>query len=144
MSNSIDKIIDTAFSKLKAMADADTIIGKPLCLGENNFVIPISKLSVGFVAGGGEYSEVSLAGKKSSDRDFPFAGGSGTGLSIAPIAFIVVNNNDVKIFSVDQKTPLEKLYDLIPDVAKSALEKLGVNFNNDLFNDSTYIVENDK
>lgn len=126
MNNSIDQIIETAFSRLKTMADADTIVGKPVTADDGSVVIPISKLSVGFVAGGGEYSEITLAGKKASDRDFPFAGGSGAGLSVTPIAFISLQKGETKVFTVDQKSPLEKIYDMIPDVAKAALEKMGV------------------
>ena len=139
MSNSIDQIIDTAFAKLKTMADADTIVGKPVETQNGSVVIPISKVSVGFVAGGGEYSEVTLAGKKANNKDFPFAGGSGAGLSISPIAFISVQNNETKLFMVDQKAPLDKLIDLVPDVIKSAFEKFNI-----IENKSVMIVDEEK
>ena len=144
MKNSIDQIIETAFTRLKAMADADTIVGRAVTTDDGTVLIPISKLSVGFVAGGGEYSEVTLAGKKPADKDFPFAGGSGAGLSVSPIAFIVVKDGKTDIFSVDQKTPAQKLFDMIPDVVSAALEKIGVNPNKSTTVTKTTVLENEE
>lgn len=126
MNNTIDDIIETAFSKLKYIADADTIVGKPIVSDNGSVLIPVSKVNIGFVAGGGEYSEITLAGKKKSDKDYPFAGGSGAGMSITPVAFVSVDKSETKVFALDGKTPLEKILDMAPAVIKSGLEKLGI------------------
>ena len=126
MNNTIDEIIETAFSKLRTMADADTIVGKPIVSDGGTVLIPVSKVNMGFVAGGGEYSEVTLAGKKKSDKDYPFAGGSGAGMSITPIAFVSVSGTETKVFALDNKTPLEKILEMTPTIVKSGLEKLGI------------------
>ena len=125
MDNTIDKIVETALSRLRTMADTETIVGKPIET-ENGLVIPVSKVSLGFVAGGGEYSEVTLAGKKPNSKDFPFAGGSGAGVSISPIAFISVQNGRTEVFAVEQKGPAQKILDMVPEFARSALEKYGL------------------
>ena len=125
MNNTIDEIIETAFSKLRTMADADTIVGKPITSDNGSILIPVSKVNMGFVAGGGEYSEITLAGKKKSDKDYPFAGGSGAGMSITPIAFVSVSEAETKVFALDNKTPLEKILEMTPEVVKTGLEKLG-------------------
>jgi len=126
MNNTIDEIIETAFSKLRTMADADTIVGKPITSDNGSILIPVSKVNMGFVAGGGEYSEVTLAGKKKSDKDYPFAGGSGAGMSITPIAFVSVSSDETKVFALDSKTPLEKILEMTPAVIKTGFEKLGI------------------
>lgn len=125
MDNTIDKIVETALSKLRIMADTETIVGKPIET-ENGLVIPISKVTLGFVAGGGEYSEVTLAGKKPDSKEYPFAGGSGAGISVSPIAFVSVHNGETEVFSVDQKGPAQKILEMLPEVVKTALEKYGL------------------
>lgn len=126
MNNTIEEIIDTAFLRLKNMADADTVVGKPIETADGGVVIPVSKVSVGFVAGGGEYSEVTLAGKKPEGKDFPFAGGSGAGLCVTPVAFVVVADGETKMFAIDQKSPMQKLWEMVPEVVRNGLDKLGL------------------
>lgn len=121
--NSVDKILDIAISKLKTIADVDTVVGKPIETPDGKFVLPVSKVSIGFVAGGGEYSEVTLAGQKKNDKDFPFAGGSGAGVCISPIAFLSVSSNETKIFLIDNKSPVEKIAELVPDVVKGLVNR---------------------
>lgn len=132
--NNVDQILETVISKLKGMADADTVVGKPVVSPDGTVLIPVSKLSVGFVAGGGEYSEVTLAGtkkEKDNSKNFPFAGGTGAGLCISPVAFISIAQGKTQVFSVEQKTPMEKILDMVPDVAKTALKQFGLEIEND-------------
>lgn len=80
-------------------------------------------MSIGFVAGGGEYSEVTLAGAKKSDKDFPFAGGSGAGVCISPVAFLSVHQGEPRLFLIDNKSPLEKIAEILPDVVKGLTQR---------------------
>ena len=121
----IENLMKNAMSKIKEFTDVNTVVGKPIKNG-NLTITPITKVTVGFVAGGGEYSEITLAGKKKSDKDYPFAGGSGAGMSITPVAFVSVDKSETKVFALDGKTPLEKILDMAPAVIKSGLEKLGI------------------
>src|SRR5665647_1057962 len=95
----IESIMKTTMENLKEMIDVNTIVGDAVETSEGTVIIPISKVSFGFVAGGGEYKEGMDAKKGNKqnqaengmqDEDMPFAGGSGAGVSVNPIAFLVV------------------------------------------------------
>ncbi len=103
----IESIMDSTFGKIRALTDADTIVGEPIVMPDGTSIIPISKISVGVVSGGGEY------GKKSTD--YPFAGASGAGMSISPICFLVSDGKSVKMLSVGSKSPLDKIMDTVPE-----------------------------
>lgn len=82
--NPIENVMTTTMTHLKNLSDVETVIGKPITLPDNSMLIPVSKVSVGFLAGGGEYSE-----QPPKKRDvFPFATGSGAGVSVVPIGFL--------------------------------------------------------
>lgn len=82
--NPIENVMTTTMTHLKNLSDVDTVIGKPITLPDNSMLIPVSKVSVGFLIGGGEYSE--QPPKKC--EQFPFATGSGAGLSVTPLGFL--------------------------------------------------------
>ena len=82
--NPIENVMSTTMSHLKNLSDVDTVIGKPITLPDNSLLIPVSKVSIGFLVGGGEYSE--QPPKKS--EQFPFATGSGAGVSVTPLGFL--------------------------------------------------------
>ncbi|MEG1581834.1 MAG: GerW family sporulation protein [Clostridia bacterium] len=108
----IEKIMNDAMGKLKGMVDGSTVIGEPIKLGDT-FLLPLSKVSLGYVAGGGEYSEKNGNNKK---NEYPFSGGSGGGLSVSPIGFLYVNNGNVKIIKVDGESSFEKLLLKLPEM----------------------------
>ena len=90
------------------MIDVDTIIGNPLIISENVKVIPISRVRMGFLAGG---TDVKIKPEKES----PFGGGTGGTIFISPIAFLVCNNDNVSILHLEKETHLaEKVIDSIP------------------------------
>ena len=96
----ISHMIETALSKIRSVADSNTVIGEPIRLNDDVTVLPFSKVSVGFAAGGGDYS-----GKKPETADKNhFAGGNGAGVSVTPLGFVVVNGNDVQV--IDLKAPV--------------------------------------
>ncbi len=107
----IESIMDSAFGKIRALTDTDTIVGDPIVLPDGTSVVPISKISVGVVSGGGEYGK--------NDVDYPFAGASGAGLSIAPICFLVSDGKSVKMLNVGSKSALEKVMETIPGTVSS-------------------------
>ena len=109
--------METAIVKIRELVDANTIIGCPVKTMDGVSIIPVSKLSMGFVAGGGEYSDYSKR-----DMGFPFAGGSGGGVSVTPIAFLVSDGKSVKLIRMDDKGAMDKILSLIPDVLGNVLE----------------------
>lgn len=110
----IERVMDNAFTRLKALVDADTVIGKPLILEDGTGIIPISRIAMGFLTGGGEYSD--MTGKTC---EFPFAGGSGVGASVVPIGFLVKKDKDYKIINIGDKSLYDKILSLVPEALES-------------------------
>ena len=104
LEENVNNIIDIAMERLKEIIDVNTVVGKPIQAGENTSIMPVSKVRVGFVAGGGEI----VARAKKCPKD-PFAGGSGSGFVVTPIGFLVVDKQDVKYIECENKTPLEEI-----------------------------------
>ncbi len=125
----IEGLMNTAMSSIKEMVDVNTIVGDPIQTSNNVVIIPISKVNFGFAAGGTEFNgktkdQVKKEQEQLSER-LPFGGGSGAGVSISPIAFIVVQANGVKLLPVEHSSSIDKLLDLVPDLADKLSEMLG-------------------
>ena len=118
----IEGLMLTAMNSIKDMIDVNTIIGDPIYASENIVVIPISKVSFGFAAGGSEFNGETVDSYKRQEKDeqvqyrLPFGGGAGAGVSLNPVAFLVIQGNVVKLLPVDHATSLDKLLDYIPDL----------------------------
>lgn len=106
MGNIISELLQVSMNQIKDMIDANTIIGTPLKQG-NITIIPVSKVHLGFVSGGSDIKNI---------KEQPlFGGGTGGGLSVTPIAFLVIKIDSVEILSINDETHIaEKLIDLIP------------------------------
>lgn len=102
---------------IREMVDVNTVIGDPVKTQDGSTIIPISKVSFGFVAGGGEYA----CGAQQSIANLPFAGGAGAGVSVHPMGFLICTSNGVRMLSADCASPVEKLVEMIPQ----ALEMIG-------------------
>ena len=118
----INSLMEIAMNNIQEMIDVNTIIGETIYINENISIIPISKVSFGFAAGGSEFKGESIEEYKKRDKDEeivytnPFGGGSGAGVSISPIAFLVVQEESVKLLHIDNDSPVDKLLDYIPDI----------------------------
>ena len=88
----ISDLMTETMSKIKEMVDVNTIIGSPIVAADGTTVIPVSKVSFGFGAGGSEFASKHAA----SGSPLAFGGGSGAGVSITPVAFLVVSNGNVR------------------------------------------------
>lgn len=108
----IERIMDNAFTRMKGLVSADTVIGTAVTTVGGASIIPISRVTMGFVTGGGEYSDTS----RESYDEYPFAGGSGAGVSVSPVGFLVSDGKSVKLVSVDDKNAYEKLLNLVPEI----------------------------
>jgi sporulation protein YtfJ len=107
----IENIMQTAMSEIKEMVDVNTIVGDPIISPDGSTIIPVSKVCFGFVSGGGEYG--GSAGS-SQEKQFPFAGGASSGISINPIGFLVVDGNQVQLLSIGGKNLLEQVIESMP------------------------------
>lgn len=132
----IEGLMNTAMNSIKDMIDVNTIIGEPIETTNNIIVIPVSKVNFGFVAGGTEFkgntkknSAPLLANKENNDNEdesrMPFGGGSGAGVSISPIAFIIIQQSGVKLLPVDHTSALDKLLDFVPDLLDKTQKIIG-------------------
>lgn len=130
MNHPIEGLMNTAMSSIKDMIDVDTIIGEPISTGIDTLIIPISKVSFGFAAGGSEFKgeTINEYSKKEKEEQvqyrLPFGGGSGAGVSIEPVAFLVVSNGIVKLLPVTHDSYVDKLIDYVPDLIEKSGELL--------------------
>lgn len=95
----IDNVIENTFNHLKDIVDANTVVGKVIKVTDNNYLIPVSKISVGLISGGGTIP------KAKSEN---LSAGSGTGFNIVPIGFVAISQNDFKFVPVNVVTDLSK------------------------------------
>lgn len=128
----IEGLMSAAMNSIKDMVDVNTIIGDPIETSNNIVIIPISKVCFGFAAGGSEFSEETIDEYTKKDKDeelikykLPFGGGSGAGVSINPVAFIIVQEGSVKLLPVSHSSSIDRLLDYVPDL----FEKIGKKMN---------------
>lgn len=113
----LEGLVEAAMQNLRSIADGETIVGKPVTVGETT-IIPISSVKVGFATGGSD-----LPTKSSKDQ---FGGGTGGGIKVDPIAFITITNGDVKLLQMTVNQSKENaLINMVPD----ALDKISSFFN---------------
>lgn len=90
----INDMMETTMAKIREMVDTNTVVGQPIVTDDGVTLIPVSKLSFGFVSGGSDFSNKSQQAPKN------FGGGAGAGVSVVPVAFLVVKDGNVKLISV--------------------------------------------
>ncbi len=118
----IEGLMNTAMNSIKDMIDVDTIIGEPISTGIDTLIIPISKVCLGFAAGGSEFKGETINEYSKREKEeqvqyrLPFGGGSGAGVKIEPVAFLVVSNGIVKLLPVTHDSYIDKLIDYVPDL----------------------------
>lgn len=107
----IKGIMDSTMQKIKEMVDVNTIVGDPMSTPDGATIVPISKVSFGFVSGG---SDLNTKQEKPVE---PFAGGSGAGISIIPVGFIVIKGDDIRMLQISNNpTSVDKLIDMAPEL----------------------------
>lgn len=110
----IENILKTTMTELKEMVDVNTIVGAPFIAPDGATIIPISRVSFGFVSGGGEYGQNEK--KTGGEGAFPFAGGTATGISINPVAFMVGSKEEIRLLTVSKRDALDKVIENIPGI----------------------------
>ena len=110
---SINGILSTSLEKLRELVDANAIIGTPIQVQEDTTIIPISKVSFGFGSGGSDFPN-------KSTKEL-FGGGSGGGVSIQPLAFLVVSKGEVKMI---QMTQSNNTADRVVNIVRDLVDKI--------------------
>ncbi len=112
--NSIKNIMEVTMEKLRAVVDANTIIGDPIVVGDIT-LIPVSKVSFGLATGGSDFPSKTGAGL--------FGGGGGAGVTVSPVAFIEVNGGNVRMMPIyNDLTTIDKAVNMAPEVLAKAKE----------------------
>ena len=119
--NKIQTLVDVSLDKIRSLIDVNCVVGDPIVMPDKSFVIPVSKVSVGFVSGGGEYQDLST---KRTDSEMPMAGGAGGGFTVTPIGFFVLEKNQYKLIRADRSTAYSNLLKNATEVLKKFAEKV--------------------
>lgn len=117
MAHPIENIMCTTMENLKEMIDVNTVVGTPVSTTEGLTIIPVSKVSFGFVAGGGEYAVGGTPVPLDvTDDPLPFAGGTGAGVTVSPVAFLIVGKGQVRLLPAQNNTSIDRLIEMIPQI----------------------------
>ena len=114
----IEGLMKTAMESIKAMVDVNTIVGDPVEAPDGTVIIPVSRVACGFAAGGGDFdsSEGGNGQEGGGGGSNPFGGGSGAGVSVQPVGFLVVGNGQIRLLPVDGNTTVDRLIDMAPQM----------------------------
>ena len=123
MNHPLPDMMGNSFGKIKEMVDVNTIIGDPIQTPEGVTIIPVSKVKVGFAGGGSDFAPKGYP----ANKDNAFGGGSGAGVTITPVAFLVIKGEAVRLLPVSEpaSNSVERLIEMLPDLIDqiSALAK---------------------
>ncbi len=137
----IEGLMKTTMDNLKEMIDVNTIVGDPVQSPDGLVIIPVSKVSFGFASGGAEFNFMPL-NKSISEQELdkhPFGGGSGAGVSLQPVGFIVVGNDQIKLMPVDEgNNALSSFFDFMNSMSNNIQNMV----NNKKNNEATTKVKN--
>lgn len=111
----LESLVKTAMEKIKEMTECETVIGKPIVTADGTTIIPVSKVSLGFASGGSD-----LSTNSTKDR---FGGGSGAGITIQPMAFIVVHDGETKLLQMTTNTSYQNaVVNAVPEVVDKIID----------------------
>ena len=112
----IEKLMQQAMNKIRDIIDVNTVVGTPINCVDGTSIVPITKVTVGFVAGGGEYSQ--NIPPKNAQKEYPFAGGSTAGFNINPIGFLIIKKDSINLITVENKNSFEEVLKLVGELTK--------------------------
>ena len=117
--NPINNLLDISLNNITRMVDINKVVGTPMRVDDENILIPISRVAFGFGAGGSEFSTKNATkayNMELSEELFPFGGGSGGGVNIAPVAFLHINGGKMEVVNVNKDNDLlDKLFEIAKD-----------------------------
>lgn len=121
----LEGLMGTTIEKINQMVDVNTVIGNPVTSPDGTVIVPVSKVSYGFASGGS-----SFVSKSAPSKDL-FGGGAGAGVSINPIAFIVISNGEAKVLTIDEpnSTLAEKALAMTPELLEKIIDILNKDKN---------------
>lgn len=110
----ISELMSTTMQKIREMVDVNTIVGQPITTPDGVTLIPVSKLSFGFGSGGSDFTTKN----QKPDAANAFGGGSGAGVKISPVAFLIVRGESVRLLNVDPPaaSTVDRVVEMVPEV----------------------------
>lgn len=114
----IGELMQTAMASIKDMVDVNTVIGEPVVASSGATIIPISRVSFGYVTAGSDIACDDRRHSAAATAEFPFAGGSGAGVSVQPVGFLVVSGDTVKMLPAQSLTVADRMVELLPGVVE--------------------------
>ncbi|MCI9553120.1 MAG: sporulation protein YtfJ [Acutalibacter sp.] len=110
--NKVNGLLSVSMDKIKEMVDVNTVVGEPITTPDGVTVIPISRVNYGFAAGGSDLPS------KSQPAGGLFAGGSGAGVTVTPVAFLSISKDNVRVIQIEPYfSPVDRALEKIPDIA---------------------------
>lgn len=109
----IENLLKSTMENLKEMIDVNTIVGDAIESKDGSLIVPISKVSFGFASGGSEFNSKNTDGSKAN---YPFGGGSGAGVTVKPVAFLVTKGDSLRLMSLNQHNTYDKIVDSVPQI----------------------------
>ena len=109
--NSIENLMSETLSKIKSIVDITTIVGSPITM-DKTVIIPISKATIGLVVGGGEINN-------NQKGNYPFSGGTGTGVNLTPYGFLIYSNNKWEYCNAGTNANYSELIKLAGNIIKN-------------------------
>ena len=105
---SIEGIMSVTMENMREMVDVNTVVGEPIVCADGSTVIPISRVSFGFVAGG--------TTPKAQAQGTPFGGGTGAGVSVSPVGFLCVHKDSVRMLPAQYSDAIDRALEFLPQV----------------------------
>lgn len=113
----VENIMATTLERLRGLVEVNTIVGQPIHTEGGEVILPVSKVSLGVLAGGAQYE----CGKKggSTEAELPFGGGGGAGASLHPVGFLAVSGNQVRVLPIcSNSSAVDRILETIPQVLR--------------------------
>ena len=119
MSQKLPNMLESTIQKIREMLDVNTVVGNPITTPDGVTIIPVSKVSFGFASGGSDFQNKNTQAGRAN-----FGGGSGAGVNISPVAFLVVKDGNVKMISAQPNPPsgIEKVVEAVPEIIDKVKE----------------------
>jgi len=123
MQDNFFELIRNGLENLKPVIDVNTVVGDPVDMQNGDKIFPLVKISVGYVAGGGEYANKKMLAKKVTN--FPFAGGSSAGCTAEPIGFLIARKSGSELITVNNENAFADIAKKVADALAYFVKKGG-------------------
>lgn len=126
MAHPIENIMKTTMEQIREMVDVNTIVGNPIAAGGDTMILPVSKVCLGFVSGGGEYRMKGALAKsvdqmREEEERLPFAGTAVAGMALTPVAFLAVSGSQAHLLPAKYDCMWDHVIERLPCAVEGVL-----------------------